>query len=74
MIDESAAELSMAMLKAKEAFEQYFEDQGYDAAYWALDLKGYVLSIDLNPLHEIEIKDYSSGTRVDKTWEERKNE
>lgn len=74
-IEDNTVELTKAMFKAKEAFEKYFEDQGYDAAYWALDLKGYVLSMDFKPLEKVKMMDYSSGTRIDSTWEKvRKND
>ena len=73
-MDEDLLKLSEAMLEAKQAFEDYFEEQGLDAAYWALDLKGYTLSVSFEPLEQIEMKDYSSGTRVDPSWEAKKDE
>lgn len=68
-IEDNEVELTKAMFKAKKAFEKHFEDQNLDGAYWSLDLIGYVLSMDFKPLEKVKMMDYSSGTRIDSTWE-----
>lgn len=55
--DEDMEHLSKAMLRAKEAFENYFKEQGLDGAYWTLNLTGYTLTTgDFKPLDKIEMK------------------
>ena len=50
--------LSKAMLKAREAFDHYLNDEmNLDGAYFKLDLKGYILSSDeLHKMDSIEMK------------------
>lgn len=47
--DHDMEHLAKAMLKAQEAFNQYFDDQSLDGAYWDLRLKGHKLSSEFNP-------------------------
>jgi len=50
--------LSKAMLKAREAFDYYINDEmNLDGAYFKLDMKGYILSSDeLHKMDSIEMK------------------
>lgn len=48
--------LCKAMLKAKEAFEQYFMNIGIDAAYFEIELSGYVLDVNFKRMNQIVMK------------------
>ena len=50
--------LSKAMLKAREAFDYYINDEmNLDGVYFKLDLKGYILSSDeLHKMNSVEMK------------------
>lgn len=49
--------LAEAMLKAKEAFFKYFDDEGEDSAYWSIEMHGFMLSSDFKKWREIVMKD-----------------
>lgn len=53
--DHNMEELSKAMLKAKEAFEEHFEEKGMDGAYWDLELTGYVLTSNFERCKKVEM-------------------
>ncbi len=54
--DVNMEHLSNAMLEAKKAFDEYFEKEDLDGAYWALEMDGYVLSShEFSPLRSIHM-------------------
>lgn len=57
-----------AMEAAKVVFDKFFEDNGYEGAYFTLDLIGYKLSVDFEPLYEMKMTDYYSGSRIIEGW------
>ena len=59
--DDDVEHLCKAMLKAQEAFNEYFEEQSIDGAYFSLYLTGYVLSDEFQKLKEIEMNINTTG-------------
>ena len=54
--DDDMDTLAKAMLKAQEAFNDYFDRMGLDGAYWELELTGYVLTDDFNRWKKITME------------------
>jgi len=50
-----------AMLRAKESFDEYFNEKGLDGAYWALYLTGYTLTSEFEKLKEVKMNINSTG-------------
>ncbi len=59
--DEDMDTLAKAMLKAQEAFNDYFDKMGLDGAYWELELTGYVLSTDFDRWKKITMEELHEG-------------
>jgi hypothetical protein len=48
-----------AMKKAEKAFTDHLESEGLDAAYFAIDLKGYLIASDfVSPLKIVSFDNY----------------
>lgn len=50
-----------AMQEAREVFDEYISDQGYDPAYFQLYQTGYVLDNNFNKLKEIRTNLNATG-------------
>ncbi len=61
--DENMDSLAKAMLKAKQAFNDYFDRMGLDGAYWELELTGYVLSNDFDRWKKITMEELHEGDK-----------
>lgn len=53
--DEDIDMLCHAMLKAREAFMDYFDELGIDAAYFELEMTGYVTSVEFERLERVDM-------------------
>lgn len=51
--EENVEVLAKAMLEAKKRFDEYFEENGLDGAFWDLKLEGIVLTQDFEPWKRI---------------------
>lgn len=54
--DEDMEELSIAMLKAREAFEDHFKENEIDSSRFKLELKGTILSVNFKPLRSTKME------------------
>jgi len=68
--------LTKAIFNARRAFEETFEKEGLDCAYFELDLVAWELNNIFEPMNRTEDLDYSSGTRDINTgkWKVNKDE
>lgn len=47
--------LSKAMLTANEAFNEFFEEQGLDGAFFDVEMTGYVLSTNFERMRKVDM-------------------
>jgi len=56
--DTDKEHLMKAMLKAEESFQEYFDENDLDGAFFDLKMVGFVLGSDFERLHKIEIENW----------------
>lgn len=48
--------LSKAMLEANQAFNEFFEEEGLDGAYFDLKMTGFVLDVNFEPMKKVDME------------------
>jgi hypothetical protein len=57
--------LFKALIKARDAFEAYFEEQGLEGAYWSVDFEGYLHDCDFYRWKKLTMSDVTSERKGD---------